>query len=321
MNVASSVCATLAVLSFSPVAFAQDSASSDATPSAPAAPAEVAPPAPPTPAAGTNVATPASSVESSPDSRWAASMRSGSANSAASALPNVEPATDHEGRVGHFALAYLGTRIVPGVALDGSTVRIDPTGSATLAITPDESTVPMFGVRYWMSKRLGIDVGLGFGLGSGSFKRVVPNPDPTQDRLEEGDTAGRLSFAGRVGVPVSVHAGRHYNLLVIPELDLAYSRATLPAFRPSTTGEALDLRLTGFGFGAGARIGGELSFGFWGVPQLSLQASWGLRVETEKRTGKVGDAEAGLSGLHLGTTASSDPWKLLSGGFALFYGF
>lgn len=240
---------------------------------------------------------------------------------AAEETETVERVSDHESRVGRVALAYLGTRVVPSVALDGNTVSIDSTGSATLTIAPDENVVPMFGLRYWMTKRFGVDLGLGLGVGSGTFKRVVPNPDPALDRLEEGDASERLSFAGRAATPISMHSGRHYNLVLIPELDLAYSRATLPAFRASTTGDALDLRLTGFGFGAGLRVGGELSFGFWDVPQLSLQASWGLRLETAKRTGKIGDAEASLSGTSFGTSASSDPWQLLSGGFALFYGF
>lgn len=310
MKAASSVCVTLAILSFTPVALAEDPTSPEPTASPSLAPAGVAPETTPTPMAVP--ATSATSVEPPPaadDEPTPATLRA------------PEPATDHEGRVGRFAIAYLGTRVAPSVALDGNAIEIDPRGSATLTIAPDESAVPLFGARYWLSRRIGLDLGVGFGFESGKFKRVVPNPDPTQDRLEEGDAAGRASFVGRIGAPLSVHAGRHYNLLVIPELDVAYSRARLPAFRQSTTGEPLDLVLTGFGFGAGARLGGELSFGFWGVPQLSLQASWGLRVETEKRTGKIGDAEAGLTGLTFGTTASSDPWKLLSGGFALFYGF
>jgi hypothetical protein len=227
---------------------------------------------------------------------------------------------DHDLRSKRVSLAYLGLRVVPGLTLDGNTLTIDPKGSATLAVTPDDSAVPLFGVRYWFGTTLGLDIGAGFGTERGSFTRLVPNPDPTLDRTEEGASARRTTFAARVSVPISFHSGRHHNLLVIPELDLGYSTATLPGFRQSTTGEPLDLSLTGFGFGAGARLAGELHFGFWGVPELSLQASWGLRLDADRRRGAIGVAETTLSDLAVGTTASSDPWRLVAGGLALLYG-
>jgi len=236
---------------------------------------------------------------------------------AAAAAPSTN---DHRLRAGRIALAYLGLRVVPGLTLDGTTVSIDSTGSASLAVTPDDSAVPLFGVRYWFGPNLGLDVGAGFGTERGTFTRLVPNPDPALDRTEEGASARRTTFAARVSVPISFHSGRHHNLLVIPELDLGYSTATLPGFRQSTEGQALDLRLTGFGFGAGARLAGELHFGFWGVPELSLQASWGLRLDSDRRRGAIGVAETTLSGLAVGTTASSDPWRLVAGGLALMYG-
>lgn len=236
------------------------------------------------------------------------------------ATPTAEAVPDHDARVGRLAIAYHGLRIVPGLALDGSSVAIDSQGSAKLMVTPDDSAVPLFGIRAWFSPRVGLDVSAGLGIERGSVTRVVPNPNPALDRTEESASARKTTLAARVSLPISLVAGRHHHLLVLPELDLGYSTALVPAFGNSTTGDPLDLRLTGFGFGAGARFAGELHFGFWGVPQLSLQAAFGLRVDVARRRGAIGVAEATHSDVAFGSTASSDPWRLLAGGFSLLYG-
>jgi hypothetical protein len=229
--------------------------------------------------------------------------------------------TDHQRQVGHLSLAFHGVRTIPAAVADGAGISVDGKGSATVAIAPDETSVPTFGVRYWVSETVGVDVGLGFGYETGSVSRYVPNPDPTLDRTEDGSSARRTAFAARLAAPLSVHSGKHYNLMVIPGLDVGYTRTTLPAFRQSTTGDALDLRLTGFVFGVGAQVGTEVSFGFLGVPQLSLQTAWGLRLESRKRTGKIGDAETTLSEVGIGTSFHAEPWQWLTGSLSAFYSF
>lgn len=232
----------------------------------------------------------------------------------------VEP-SDHDDQVGLIALAYHGTRAIPSLATGGSHVVVADDGSATLTVTPDSSTIPIFGVRYWFTRRIGLDVGAGIAFESGSFARRIPNPDPTKDRTEDGASARSLLLASRVALPISLHAGRHYNLMVIPDVTLGVSRASLPAFQKSTSGEDLDLQLTAVGIGAGARVGAEVSFGFVGVPELSVQAAWGVQLEAMKRTGRIGAAEATLSDLALGSSTGGGAWRWLTGGFSVFYGF
>ena len=96
---------------------------------------------------------------------------------------------------------------------------------------------------------------------------------------------------------------------------------TIPSFSQSTTGDPLDLRLTGFVFGAGGRVGAELSFGFLGVPQLSLQSAWGVRFESRRRKGKIGDAEMTLTDNAVGTSFQGEPWQWLTGSLAVYYSF
>jgi hypothetical protein len=109
--------------------------------------------------------------------------------------------------------------------------------------------------------------------------------------------------------------------MVIPELDFGYSSMTIPGFSQSTTGDPLDMRLTGMVFGAGGRVGGELSFGFWGVPNLSIQSSWGLRFESRRRKGKIGDAEMTTNETAVGTSFQGEPWQWLTGSLGLYYSF
>ena len=231
----------------------------------------------------------------------------------------AQPTSDHERHIGRFLLAFHGTRVIPAVATGGSSVSIDGTGSATLTIAPDEAIVPLFGIRYWATNTVGLDIGVGAGFETGSFTRMIPNPDPALDRTSEGASARRTNIAGRLAAPISVRSGKHYNLMFIPEFSFGYSRTLLPAFHESTTGQALDLRVSGFVLSAGAQLGHELSFGFLGAPQVSLQTAWGLRVESRKRSGKIGDAEATLSDLGIGTSFHGEPWQWLTGSISLFY--
>ncbi len=230
--------------------------------------------------------------------------------------------TDHDKVTGSFGAGFLGTRFVPA-ALPASTsaVSFDGDGSATLTIVGDEVVVPLFGGRYWFTKTLGIELAVGFNVHSGSITREIPNPDANLGRSTDVDAPSTNAFAGRLAVPLSVYAASHLNVLLIPELDIGFSSTSIEGFDVSTTGEPLDLQLDGFVFGLGGRVGAELSFGFIDVPQLSLQSSWGLRFESRKRSGKIGDAEMGLSETAVGTSWYGSPWDIIAGSLGVLYYF
>jgi hypothetical protein len=238
--------------------------------------------------------------------------------------PSVERAgSDHDRvHVGSFAVGFQGTRFVPGALPHPvEAVTITPEGGARVTIVPSEVTVPLFGPRYWFTDFIGIDLGIGFNVASGSQVREIPNPDPTLDQRQESSTPSTTAVAARVGLPLSVFDVSHFNFMIIPELDLGYSAISYEAFDVSTGGEALDLRLDGLLVGAGLRAGAEVSLGFFDVPQLSLQAAFGLRFEHRRRSGRIGDAKMALTENEFGTSSYGAPWDVFTGSIALLYYF
>lgn len=229
--------------------------------------------------------------------------------------------SDHDRvHVGSFATGFLGTRFVPGALPHPvESVVLTPEGSAVLTIVPSRVTVPLFGARYWFTDFVGVELGLGFNVASGKQVREIPNPDPALDQHAESDTPSTTAFAARLAVPLSVFDVSHFNFMMIPELDVGYSSITYKAFDVSTAGEPLDLALSGLLVGAGFRAGAELSFGFFDVPQLSLQGAFGIRYEHRRRQGKIGDAEMTLTENEVGTSSYGEPWDVLTGSIAVLY--
>jgi len=241
--------------------------------------------------------------------------------SATELAPEQAPTqSDHEAHhVDTIAISYSGLRFVPSVIADPGAVLIDENGSATLTVREDELVVPLFGARYWINDTLGFDLSLGVSHETGDEERDVPNPDPALSTTSTRSTPSTTAFAMRFAVPLSLYSYSHFNFLLIPEIDIGYANATEKAYEASVTGEALDLRLTGFGLGLGARLGGELSFGFIDVPGLALEAAWGVRFESSRRRGAIGDADHRLNSTAVGTSWKREPGRIVVGGLALRY--
>jgi hypothetical protein len=230
--------------------------------------------------------------------------------------------SDHDALSGHFGLGYLGARFVPAATLaEGKTVVVNAQGDAVLNIGTNAVTVPVFGARYWFGRRLGLDLGLGFNLASGGVARDIPNPDPAQSRTTDDSAPSTKAFVGHLAVPISLDSISHLNVLLLPEIDVGVSGSTYTNFEVSTSGEGLDLKFSGLLVGAGARLGAELGWGFIGLPQISLQASFGLRFEYRRRAGTIGDAKMVVSGTEFGTSWYNGPWDTLAGSMAVFYYF
>lgn len=230
--------------------------------------------------------------------------------------------SDHDGHAGNLGLGFMGARFVP-TATGGPTptVVLTDDGDAIVTIEEDEVTVPIFGARYWINRRFGVDLGFGFNVAGGSVSRQIPNPDPALAHSVEFSTPSTTAIVGHLSLPVSVYSIGHLNVLLLPEMDIGYSTSTVENFELSTTGEWLDLRLGGFSFGAGARVGAEVSWGFIELPQVSLQVSWGVRIEHRRSTGKIGDAEMVIERTQFGTSWYDDPWALFAGNIGVYYYF
>jgi hypothetical protein len=188
---------------------------------------------------------------------WSGEGRPTEAEAPAEPTKPADPSepSDHEALADHFGLGYMGARFVPAATLGaGKTVTINSQGDAVLNIGVDQVTVPMFGARYWFGKRVGLDLGFGFNVASGGVDREIPNPDPTLSRSTAEDAPSTKAFVGHVAVPISVYSIKHFNVLLLPELDVGFSGSTYTDFEISTAGEGLDLKLGGLLVGAGARV-------------------------------------------------------------------
>ena len=207
--------------------------------------------------------------------------------------------TDHEKVVGRFAVGYLGLKNIP--VAGGA-------GDATIA-------APVIGGRYWLSKFLGIDAGIGLALGSASLTTKTAVKEETTD----GPSAFGLAFHG--GVPLALASGRHYTFEIVPEANVAFASST----KKGTN--APDEHFTGNRIDVGARAGAEIQFGFIGVPELSLQATVGLyfshqnRKHTSDAFNNVTETSESVNSTTLSSSLQSDPWALFTNNISALYYF
>ena len=218
-----------------------------------------------------------------------------------------DPTSDHEKYVGHFGVGYLGLTNIP-IAGGGA----PGTGVPGRANVP----APVIGVRYWLGEKLGLDVGLGFGIAGSSQEVIAGNVTTSTDR------PGVFAMAFHGGVPLVLAHQSHYKFLIIPELNIGFatSTETPPPTAPVGTG---DITRTGFHIDLGARIGSEIHFGFIGVPQLSLQATVGLlaRRDAWKAKQDIGNQtnSASVGETSFGTTVQGDPWAIFVNNISAIY--
>ena len=222
-----------------------------------------------------------------------------------------DPTSDHEKVVGHFGVGYLGLTNIP-IASGGAG------GAATAAVPRTNVPAPVIGVRYWLSEKLGLDLGIGLGITGGSQESVNGNVTTSTDQ------AGKFGMAFHGGVPLVFAHQKHYKFLVIPELNIGFATQTEtppnPTGAPTTAG---DISRTGFHLDIGARIGSEIHFGFIGVPQLALQATVGLLAtrnawKVKQDVGnQTNSASAGETSF--GTTVQGDPWAIFVNNISAIY--
>jgi hypothetical protein len=161
-------------------------------------------------------------------------------------------------------------------------------------------------MRYWLKPNLGIDLGIGFGLFSGSNTAGGASTN----------TPSAFGVLVHGGLPLALATGAHYAFEIIPEATIGFASGSVsPAGGPSTS-------LQGFRLDLGARVGGEISFGFMGVPQLSLVASVGLYLHDESQGATPsGGSFTGQQRLSVATSVQNDPWSIFSDNISAIYYF
>ena len=230
------------------------------------------------------------------------------AGAAPKKVEEEDPTSDHEKVVGHVGVGYLGLTNVP----------IAGAGGAGGVPAKQNVSAPVVGVRYWLAEKIGLDLGVGLGLTSSSQEVVIGNNTNSQDR----PSVFALAFHG--GVPLVFAHQKHYKFLLIPEINIGFATSTeTPVVPPGTANPPGDNVRTGFHLDLGARIGSEIHFGFIGVPQLSLQASVGLRAvrEAYKVKQDIGNQtnSASVGETSIGTTVQGDPWAIFVNNISAIY--
>lgn len=222
---------------------------------------------------------------------------------AAKPAPAAEDAvSDHEKVVGHVGVGYLGLTTLPLAPGNG---------------IPATVSAPVIGVRYWLAEKIGLNLGLGFGLTSASTETV--NGGNSQTR----DAPSVFGMAVHGGVPLVFAHEKHYKFLLVPELNVGFAKATFtPNVAPGAPAQP-DESHSGFHLDVGARVGAEVHFGFIGVPALSLQATVGayirrdqIKVSSEPNGGTVSSSTGVTS---FGTSVQSDPWALFANNISAIY--
>lgn len=194
---------------------------------------------------------------------------------------------DHDLWVGRLGIGWYGVSDIP-VGSSGATL-----------------SAPAIGVRYWLDRSLGFDVGLGFAMQSGS----VTDASGTST-----DKPSTTAFLIHGGLPLALHTEKHYTLLITPEVNLGIASG-------STKSGGNDVDHSGFRFDIGARAGAEIHFGFMGIPALALEGSVGLFLTTQNGKTSSGGTSTKDSNTFVGTSSFNNPWDFFRSSVAARYYF
>lgn len=210
----------------------------------------------------------------------------------------ADGATDHEKMVGHFAAGYLGVSQLPIAQVAGA------------GVSQGSVSAPVLGMRYWLNKRMGVDVGVGVGVSTATSSVTVGGVST------DTGTPATTGFALHAGVPFALAYSQHFTFELVPEVNFGYAGTYAHA-----AGGQPDIGLNGIRLDVGGRIGAELHFGFIGIPQLSLQGTIGVSFRYDTVWASQGNNGASLSTIGVGTTFQNDPWAIFTNSVAALYYF
>jgi hypothetical protein len=218
---------------------------------------------------------------------------------------------DHDRFVKHLGFTYFDITSLP-IANPLAAGATGAQGLSPGSITSSTVAAPVVGVRYWLQRTIGIDVGLGLGFAGGSQEAVSGGTDTKVTKVGTG------GFALHAGLPLVIYDGRHYAFLVIPEFTVGGASGKLT---PTASSGGAEQDLSGFLFDGGAKVGAEIYFGFIGLPELALQATVGLsyRRSVFKLASAGNSASDGTN--TFGTDVEADPWAIFTNNVSATYYF
>ena len=202
-------------------------------------------------------------------------------------VAQTEPAGDTDHAKVSFGVSFFGVE----------RFQITPFALTTGEDEAYSLPVTTIGVRLWVTEMIGLDVGLGLGIETSSYD---DESTPGGDFLQ-GERDGAFALRLQVGLPVALKTYQHFNILLIPEVAFTYGATTYLDSDPDN-----DINVSAVALDLGVKVGGELQFGFWGVPNLSLQATVGLGFRYASRSladagqrpfdeGGIGQTYSGIS--------------------------
>jgi hypothetical protein len=229
------------------------------------------------------------------------------------ARPISEPAAekeepdDHDRFIRHIGITYFDIANLPIATL--VTTTVGGTGAVTGVVGTGTVAAPVIGVRYWMQRNVGLDLGVGVGWSSASTSSQVSGNSMSTDQPSP------FGIAFHAGLPIAVAHGKHYSFLVVPETTAGFTSETIK--NPGVP----DTDMSGVLFNIGARAGADIHFGFIGIPQLALQASLGLffayRQETTSTSGTNDSFSA--TQMSLSTSVGPNPWAIFTNNVSATY--
>src|SRR5262249_37329879 len=149
---------------------------------------------------------------------------------------------------------------------------------------------------YWLSNRAGIDIGFGFAHSSGSERTNTSGADKQTI----------YGVLGHFGVPLHLTGGKHISLQLIPELNVGWAYSSVgPGQQPDPPPTVTNM---GLRIDAGGRLGGEVHFGFMGVPELALEGSIGGFFTYQTTWSSAGGAYARDTNIAVTTASFNNPW-------------
>jgi len=173
-------------------------------------------------------------------------------------------------------------------------------------LSPADLTVPSLALRYWLSPKLGLDLGLGLSWAGGSTESGGISTD--KDSI--------WGVVLQAGLPIALSTHRHVSFQVIPFLAFGHGQTSSSNGGTTTTAD-----LKGNRVDIGVRAGFELFFGFIGIPELALSATVGAEFRMIRNTTDQNGSSFTDTSLGFTTTVQNNPWDIFAGNVAARYYF
>jgi hypothetical protein len=213
--------------------------------------------------------------------------------------------TDHEGVIRHLGVGFLGISELPLPVAEPVGTKDEPGLSPSDRIILRTVSAPALGARFWISRRFGVDAGLGFAYSAGSTSSDLGG---TTSDVEKQST---FAFLVHAGAPIVIADLKHMSLLVVPEATFGMARSDVEPIYEENAPPPAELR--GGRLDVALRAGAEIHFGFMGLPNLALEAGIGLVFITEWASATVGEQSVSDVATKITTTSFSDPWDIFRG--------